>query len=165
MTTITFSCAACGQVLRVGADNAGKRAQCVKCGAIVAIPASSQAMSQAVQPSSSSPSAPPPPARNDFDFVDDPGPRRSRGDDDFDIRDEPAPRRSRDAYEEEQRRRRRDEYEEDYDRPPRGRWGDWSKVGVGMTLHAITGSVLAAGAAFGALASLLLSIAALVSPP
>jgi hypothetical protein len=41
METITFRCTACKHVLKIGADKAGRKAKCVKCGTPLIIPASS----------------------------------------------------------------------------------------------------------------------------
>jgi ribosomal protein S27E len=39
MSEIKFSCHACGQVLQVGGDKAGRKAKCVQCGTVLTIPA------------------------------------------------------------------------------------------------------------------------------
>jgi hypothetical protein len=52
METITFRCTTCKFVLKVGADKAGRKAKCSKCGTLLVIPAGSDA----------GPPAPPPPA-------------------------------------------------------------------------------------------------------
>jgi hypothetical protein len=41
MSFITFQCYACGQMLKVGADKAGRKAKCNKCGTALTIPVSS----------------------------------------------------------------------------------------------------------------------------
>jgi hypothetical protein len=41
MSTISFQCYSCNQVLKVGADKAGKRGKCPKCGTALTIPVSS----------------------------------------------------------------------------------------------------------------------------
>jgi hypothetical protein len=43
MSTISFQCYSCGQVLKVGLDKAGKRGKCPKCGTLLTIPVSSTA--------------------------------------------------------------------------------------------------------------------------
>src|SRR5262245_6044434 len=128
MSTITFTCYACNQTLKVGADKAGRKAKCVQCGTLLTIPVASGEQAVKAAPSarpsaapSPKPSAvppPPPPApsrrdsRNDFDFEERPR-RRDRDDDD-------RPRRRRDEEDDydRPRRRRRDE-EDDDDRPRR----------------------------------------------
>src|SRR5262245_27566579 len=42
METITFQCSKCQKVMRISADNAGKRAKCSKCGQGLVIPQKSQ---------------------------------------------------------------------------------------------------------------------------
>src|SRR5262245_9845637 len=142
-TTITFTCYACNQVLKVGGDKAGKKAKCVKCGTILTIPVSGGDEADVVTPTAGGAApppppaprpprpTPPPPARSDFDF-DEPRrpPRRDDDDrrrprDDYDDRrprrdeyDEPPPRR-REEYDEPPPRRGRDDYDDD--RGGRGR--------------------------------------------
>src|SRR5256885_10974588 len=83
MSTITFTCYACNQVLKVAADKAGKKAKCVKCGTILTIPVA--AGEAEVAPPAAPPQPPPapraapPPAparRSDFDFEEPPPPPR-----------------------------------------------------------------------------------------
>src|SRR6266513_1881480 len=98
MTTITFQCYACNQVLKVAADKAGKKAKCVKCGTILTIPVSAgeaEVATPAAPPPAPPPAprAAPPPAparRSDFEF-EEPAPpsRRPRRDEDY---EEPPPR-------------------------------------------------------------------------
>jgi hypothetical protein len=54
MDLITFRCAACKQVLKIGADKAGRKAKC-KCGADLTIPSASE---EAVKPSAPPPKPP-----------------------------------------------------------------------------------------------------------
>lgn len=115
MSTINFPCYACNQVLKVGADKAGRKAKCIKCGTILTIPMASA--EEPVEAVSAAPaktpqavkSAPPPPVLDDEDDR----PRKRRRDEDEE-EDEDRPRK-----------RRRDEDEEDEDRPrKRGRDDD-----------------------------------------
>src|SRR5262245_15991657 len=101
MSTITFTCYACNQVLKVGADKAGKKAKCVKFGTIRTIPVAA-GEAEVVNPEP--PPAPrggppaggppprppargtPPPAsrRRDFEFEEDaPAPRRPRREEEY----------------------------------------------------------------------------------
>src|SRR5262249_61304900 len=112
MSTITFTCYACNQVLKVGADKAGKKAKCVKCGTILTIPV---AAGEAEVVSPEPPPAPrggppprppsrgaPPPAgrRRDFQFEEDaPAPRRPRRDEEYaQAPPPPRPPRREEAY-------------------------------------------------------------------
>jgi hypothetical protein len=62
MATISFPCYACNQVLKVGADKAGKRGKCPKCGTLLTIPiASVEAPPPAAPPRPAPPRAAPPP--------------------------------------------------------------------------------------------------------
>lgn len=63
MEVISFRCAACKQVLKIGADKAGRKAKC-KCGADVVIPSASE-------PAGPAPAPPPIPAKSPFDDDDD----------------------------------------------------------------------------------------------
>src|SRR5262245_25087176 len=49
MDIITFQCTNCQKVMRIGADKAGKRAKCSKCGTSLVIPAQSQPLNTATQ--------------------------------------------------------------------------------------------------------------------
>src|SRR5262245_31167244 len=64
MSTITFSCHACGQPLQVAVENAGRRAKCTRCGTILIIPSAGSA------PAPAEPAPEPQrPTRGDFDFT------------------------------------------------------------------------------------------------
>src|SRR5262245_21730205 len=153
---ITFQCPACSQVLKVAAENAGKRAKCVKCGTIVNIPAGTDVAAPAPPPRSAS-------RQSDFDF-EDRGPPRRR--DDYD--DAPR-RRPRDDYEDDYdrpRRRSRDDYDRDYDDRRSGKpWGNWPKVQLGMLLHTIASGVLIGFAGLMILAFLFRIIATATASP
>ena len=126
MPTITFSCSSCGQVLRTGADKAGKKAKCVKCGKILTIPAPDEVEAEPAPRETGvkagKPKSPPPlpseaeerPRRRSEDEDDGAPPRKRRRDEE---EDEDRPRRRvRDEDEDDERpRRRRDEDEDDDD--------------------------------------------------
>jgi hypothetical protein len=57
MATITFRCSACQQVLKIGADKAGKKAKCLKCGTPLTVPA---AVEEAIAPVGAAAPAPKP---------------------------------------------------------------------------------------------------------
>jgi hypothetical protein len=57
MATITFRCSSCQQALKVGADKAGKKAKCTKCGTALTVPAADEP----------APAAPPAPNKLDED--------------------------------------------------------------------------------------------------
>src|SRR5437762_11726114 len=60
METITFRCTACGHVLKIGADKAGRKAKCTKCGQTLTIPATSEAIQEpALAPGAPAPAAKP----------------------------------------------------------------------------------------------------------
>jgi len=171
---ITFTCYACNQVLKVGEDKAGKKARCVKCGTILTIPAGGGAEEEVVEPMDEEPAprrsrsrdeddGPRRSSRGDFDDLDDRPRRRSRDDDDDEDRPRRRSRDEEDDYEERPRRRSRDE-EDDYDDRRGGKaWGSWPKVGVGFTLHTITGAVFAGCAGVGLIGLLLFFIGGLAS--
>lgn len=186
MSTITFTCYSCNQVLRVGADKAGKKAKCVKCGTILTIPVAAGDEAELVAPAESAPppaprrppTPPPAPRRpptpppkprardaRDDVFDDEPAPRRPRRDADY---DEAPRRRPRDDYDDDfdeaPRRRPRDDYDDDYDRPRR-KWGDWTKVQVGLLLEGITGGMLIGYAGLMLLAILFVLIWTLAASP
>jgi hypothetical protein len=173
MDTITFSCYSCGQVLKVGAGTAGKKAKCVKCATILTIP-----MADA-SPAATPAPTPSPPARRE-EIEEDRGPRpQRRSDFDFDEEEERPRKRRRDEDDDEPRRRSRDDDEDDYDRPrkrrrddeqdaydrPKKKWGDWNKVRVGMTLQAVCGGVLAGTSGLGAIALLLCLVGLMPNQP
>jgi hypothetical protein len=60
MSTISFQCYSCGQVLKVGLDKAGKRGKCPKCGTLLTIPISSTVAEAPPKPAA--PAPPPVPA-------------------------------------------------------------------------------------------------------
>ncbi len=62
MDTITFQCYSCNQVLKVGANNAGKKAKCVKCGTILTIPVASASETAPARAAPATPAAPAAPA-------------------------------------------------------------------------------------------------------
>jgi hypothetical protein len=69
MSTISFQCYSCHQVLKVGLDKAGKRGKCPKCGTLLTIPVSSTVgdlppvpAAQAPPPLPAAPAQPPYPA-------------------------------------------------------------------------------------------------------
>jgi len=115
MAFVTFSCASCKQMLKAGADKAGKRVKCGKCGAIMTVP-SEEGAGQIKPPPPVVTPAPPPPRRPepppvveaDVDFEAGPPARR-------------RPRADEDDYDERRRRERRPprEMEEDWDEGPR----------------------------------------------
>src|SRR5439155_11258747 len=60
METITFRCTACGHVLKIGADKAGRKAKCTKCGQALTIPATSELIQEpALAPGGPAPAAKP----------------------------------------------------------------------------------------------------------
>jgi hypothetical protein len=72
MSEIKFSCHACGQVLQVGGDKAGRKAKCVQCGTVLTIPAAGDALLEAVAagpgvPASAAPGPLELPQRKDHD--------------------------------------------------------------------------------------------------
>src|SRR6185503_14507644 len=101
MSTITFTCYACNQVLKVGGDKAGKKAKCIKCGTILTIPAATE---EEIAPEPPRGSAPAGRGRDSAFEEDEPAPRRSRPRDDED--DAPR-RRPRDDDEDDGPRRKR----------------------------------------------------------
>lgn len=62
MSFIQFQCYVCNQVLKVGADKAGKKARCVKCGTILTIPVASIVPAPKTPPPTPPPLPPPLPA-------------------------------------------------------------------------------------------------------
>ena len=115
MASITFRCSSCNHMLRAGAEKAGKRVKCGKCGAIVTVPdevATAEVIepTELIEPASSPPTRKRAPApRDDADFEAGPPPRRHQEEDS--------------AYEEPPRRGRRaieDDADDDYG-PPRQR--------------------------------------------
>src|SRR5262249_50508645 len=111
-STITFQCYSCNQVLKVGADKAGKKAKCIKCGTILTIPVASDEE----EVKAGSPRKSPPPIRDD---AGNDRPRNRRRDENDEDDDRPRSRRSRDEDDDDYdrpRKRRRDEDDED-DRP------------------------------------------------
>jgi hypothetical protein len=127
MDLITFNCSACQQVLKVGAENAGKQAKCPRCGTALVIPSASAGGSK----TNPRPAPPPPPARKyreEEPFEDIPPapparPARARPvDEDDEEERRPRPRRRDDDGDEDRparARRRDDDYDED--RPARAR--------------------------------------------
>jgi hypothetical protein len=180
MTTITFQCYACNQVLKVGSDKAGKKAKCIKCGTILTIPVESTEEPEVAEAEPAEASPPPVPRRrssrdDDEAFEDDDRPRRrSARDEDEDDRprrrssrdeedDEDRPRRRRDRDEEEDEdrpRRRRDEEDDDYDRP-RKKSNPWPKVRVGMFINVFSAGALIGYGALELFIALFFMIAAL----
>jgi hypothetical protein len=66
MSFITFQCYACNQMLKVGADKAGRKAKCNKCGTALTIPVASTVQEPAAAPpppAAAPPPLPPTPAR------------------------------------------------------------------------------------------------------
>ncbi len=130
MSSITFTCYACNQVLKVGGDKAGKKAKCIKCGTILTIPVATNEEPEVVSPVEAEPPRGGPSRRRDED---EPAPRRRSRDDEYDDeprrrpRDDDEPRRRpRDEYEDDEPRRRpRDEYEDDEPRRRRPRDDDY----------------------------------------
>jgi hypothetical protein len=123
MSTITFTCYACNQVLKVGADKAGKKAKCIKCGTILTIPMETPE----APPEEVEEEAAPAPAKGkgraaEEDFEEDRPRRRPRDDDDEDEAPRSKRRRDDDDEDDEPRsKRRRDDDDEDDE--PRGRRG------------------------------------------
>jgi len=158
MSFISFQCYACNQMLRVGADKAGRKAKCHKCGTILTIPISSTvpptsdtgiasrgATPPPLPPLPAAPSAPPaarePPYVPTLEEDEPERPPRRRAERLAPLEegyDEPRPRR---------RRRRVDYEEEDYEEPERRpdpaaqRW----RARLGLLL-AFIGSCVLAGA-------------------
>jgi hypothetical protein len=135
MSTITFQCYSCRQVLKVGADKAGRKAKCVKCGTVLTIPAGAPESFVEARPApardrnapletrAKRPPPLPPPA-DELVEAEEVSPRRDREDDD----DRPRRRRrdNGEAFEEDRPRsgRRRDDDEEDDEAPRRRRARD-----------------------------------------
>jgi hypothetical protein len=69
MATISFQCYSCHQVLKVGADKAGKRGKCPKCGTMLTIPIASAAPAPAPAPPPPAPAPPPLRAEPVEDYV------------------------------------------------------------------------------------------------
>ena len=121
MSVITFQCFACNQVLQVGADNAGRKAKCSQCGAILTIPTlTAERLVEGAAPLSAAPK--PPPAL---------GPRGGAADD-AEVRDDVPPRRHGDYDDDRPRRRRADEYDGYNARRPAT--PNWDKVNIGILL-------------------------------
>jgi hypothetical protein len=112
MAVVEFQCHACRQVMRVGADKAGRKAKCPQCAAILTIPESAPDLEplEEVEAISTEPRRP----AREVDRYDD-----RRRDDDYE--------RDRDRD-----RRRRDDYD---DRPRKSpNKTDWPRVHMGMRL-------------------------------
>jgi hypothetical protein len=129
METITFECPACKQVLKVGADKAGRKAKCATCGTVTTIPAIQAGPPQAI------PVSPPEPHEAVYD--EDRAPRRSarRPEEDEDDRPRRRSRVNEEDDEEVPRRRRSrddDDEEDDYDRDAAARRGPPYPVVVKM---------------------------------
>jgi phage FluMu protein Com len=109
MASITFRCSSCEQMLRAGAEKAGKKVKCGKCGTIMTVPSDEVESAELIEPTSAAPPARgrAPAPRDDVDFEAGPPPRRRRHEEDSDY--EAPPRRSRRAS--------ADEEDDDYDRP------------------------------------------------
>ncbi len=86
METITFACAACQHVLKVGADKAGRKSKCPKCGAPVTVPSAASAPAPAenaiqeprLAPLETGPESPAEAAEKKaeaYEFADDEGPK------------------------------------------------------------------------------------------
>ncbi len=130
METITFQCANCRQVLKVGADKAGRPAKCPRCGTPLQVPTVS---AESLPPPSD---AARPKRKPTEDVLDDQEelegrvspkapPRRGRDRDEEDEDDRPRRRRRDEEDEDNQpRRRRRDEEDEVDDRGRRSRRDD-----------------------------------------
>lgn len=188
MSTIQFQCYVCSQVLKVGADKAGRKAKCIQCGTVLTIPMASAVTEELVTPTPVEPpppaqpidlptaepiAPPPPPARGDrYDDDDDEyrdrDRRRGREDDVDDDYDRPRRRRDRDDdFDDEPRgRRRRDDYDDDYDRPRRkekktGSKGSWPMVRLGFLISFIGWCVVAGGFALQQIGMLIFTIASL----
>jgi hypothetical protein len=143
MELITFNCSACQQVLKVSADNAGKKAQCPRCGAAMIIPHAST--SEAEGGPVESPPARPAREEERYDEVEQRR-QQSRYDDDYDDRRD---RRREEDYDDRPRRYERDRYDDDYGRGPPAGLGarkKWWFVRLGILLVAVSASVLAGGA-------------------
>jgi hypothetical protein len=161
MSTITFQCYSCQQTLKVGADKAGRKAKCVKCGTVLTIPAGSSEAIVEAEPTPArntslpsdtrvSPKGPPPLPRTADEVVeaeeiplrrgredDDDRPRRGRRDDDDDRDDEDR--------DDEDRRQPRfqdedDEYDEHDDRRRRRSRQGKARV-FGGQIRALTGGL------------------------
>jgi hypothetical protein len=128
MDQITFECSNCRQILKVGADKAGRQAKCPRCNTALQIPAASTIADEPAPPPPPRPAAPAgpekitdiPPSARRRDEEDD-RPRRRR---DEEAEDRPRRRRDEDDdYDEDRPRRRRRDGEDDYDddRPRRRR--------------------------------------------
>jgi hypothetical protein len=128
MDLITFNCSACQQVLKVGAENAGKQAKCPRCGTALVIPSASAGGSK----TNPRPAPPPPPARKyreeePFEDIQQPPARPARArpaDEEYEEERRPRPRRRDDDYDDEERparARRRDDDYDDEERPARAR--------------------------------------------
>src|SRR5213595_3171279 len=73
METITFRCTACGHVLKIGADKAGRKAKCTKCGLALTIPATSEAIEKpalAAKPEETVPALGPSDAPAPYKYID-----------------------------------------------------------------------------------------------
>jgi hypothetical protein len=179
MDLITFSCDSCHQVLKVGAENAGKQAKCPRCGAAMIIPSASpppagrrgRAEDEEVE---DRPARPRP--RREDDYEEEDRPRRRRREEDYEEEDRPrrARRREEDYEDEDDRdrpRRRPDRYEDegdDYDRPRRKGMSErkkWGFVKLGILLVAISACLIATYALLQAVTDVLLMIQSMKSTP
>jgi hypothetical protein len=155
MSTITFQCYSCQQTLKVGADKAGRKAKCVKCGTVLTIPAGSSEAIVEAEPAPArtslpsetrvSPKGPPPlpPAADKVVEAEEIPPRRGRADDDD------RPRRGRgdddEDYDDEDRRQPRfqdeDEEYDEYDDRRRRRSRQGKARVFGGQIRALTGGL------------------------
>src|SRR5262245_16169129 len=135
MDTITFQCYSCHQILKVGADKAGRKAKCVKCATVLTIPATS---TPGLEEPPAAPAAPrgraqeeivdmppsrpiPAPVPRDEEYEREPARGRRDREDDYDDR----PRRGRDREDDyDDRPRRGRDRDDDYDDRPRRRGRD-----------------------------------------
>lgn len=184
MSTIQFQCFVCSQVLKVGADKAGRKAKCIQCGTVLTIPmasveedlvtpapASPPPAAAPVDLPTAEPMAPPPPPPGGDPYEDDyeDRPRRRRRDEDDydDDYDRPRRRRGREEYDDEPRgSRRRDDYDDDYDRPRKkekkaSSKGSWPMVRLGFLISFIGWCVVAGGFALQQIGMLIFTIASL----
>jgi hypothetical protein len=159
MSFITFQCYACGQRLKVGADKAGRKAKCNKCGTPLTIPAA-PTMPEAPPPSAAITPAPPglqppplpPQPASPEGFPAGPGVPVEPVVPPDDWEDLPRPRRRRDAegYDDEEDDRR--------ERGGRPGMDEWQRARLGLLLVFIGACVLAGAFALELVAYLLLTV-------
>lgn len=146
MTTITFKCTSCQQVLKVGADKAGRKAKCIQCSKILIIPAASE---EAL------------PVKREKKAGSGPGSEHPT------LPLDASPLRLDQRLEDEgrSRKRRQEEDEDDDDRPRKKSKENSNLLAKGMLVALIGMCVHTGGFFLGQIGSLLLMLAAMTTSP